>query len=94
MTSRLTGWQCLWLVAVLVWGVIVYAQTDWPHRPLINMPVGEALYAFHAEWDARTRRVILNRAGYWLITSAGLYAIGHGIAWSWRGVSSDINHLR
>ena len=82
------GWQRLWLVAVLVRGVIVYVQTEWPHRPHITMPISEELYAFHAEWDARTRRVIIERLGYWLITSAGLYAFGHGIAWSRRGFSS------
>jgi hypothetical protein len=92
--NRLKRWQLLWLIAVLIWGVIVYAQTEWPQRPRPLMPLGEPLYSFHAEWDARTRRVMIDRFAYWLITSAALYAVGHGIAWSRRGVSADINHLK
>lgn len=87
----LARWQWIWAVAALVWGVIVYAQTDWPHRPPSQ---GPALHAFHAEWDARTRRVLIDRLGIWLITSAALYAVGHGIAWSRRGYSNDITRLK
>ena len=90
----LARWQWIWAFAALVWGVIVYAQTDCPNRPLIDLPQGAAPSASHTEWDARTRRVLIDRLGIWLITSAALYAVGHGIAWSSREYSSDITRLK
>jgi hypothetical protein len=93
MVNRLHRWERLWVVAVLVWGVIFYAQTDWPQFPAVYITF-DKLPAVMAAEAAQTRRVLFNRFGYWLLTSAGLYALGHGFAWSRRGFSSDINHLR
>jgi hypothetical protein len=90
---RLNGWKRLWVVAVLVWGVIVYVQTEWPRFPAVYIPV-DSLGPVMAAEAAQTRRVLINRIGYWLLTSAALYAIGHGIAWSRRGMSADVNHLK
>lgn len=95
---RLNGWQRLWVVAVLVWGVVVYWQTDWPRRGIHLNHRGQELSAEHLALDAahaaRTRGVVLDRFGYWVLTSLGLYALGHGIAWSRRGFSEDVSHFR
>jgi hypothetical protein len=91
--KRFSQWQRLWVVAVLVWGAVVYAQTDWPQRPAVHI-THDQLPAVMATEAAQTRRVFINRVGYWLITSAALYAVAHGIAWSRRGFSADLTHLK
>lgn len=93
MMNRINRWQRLWVLVVLVWGVFIYAQTEFPQRPLVNIP-HDSLPAVMAAEAAQEWRILINRFGYWLLTSAGLYVVGHGIAWSRRGLSSDINHLR
>lgn len=86
-------WQWLWAVTALTWGVVVYLKTDWPSFPQVDVPfdsIGPVLEARAAQ----TRRVVIDRVSFWLITSAALYVVGHGFAWSRRAASTDITRLK
>ena len=83
--QRFIRWQWAWLVGALIWGAILWAQTDWPSVSAVDPQTGRPI---------SLSAVVINQAGYWLLTSAAAYFVCHGIAWSRRGISRDISHLR
>jgi len=68
---RITGWQRLWLVAAIVWGVAVLSLVG-------GLQWGNELSA------PRPTDMLLG-ARKWLVPVVAVYALGWGLAWVRRG---------
>ena len=68
---RLNGWQRLWLVASILWAVVILALGG--------------ILQFDGDQTVRSAKEILLVVRLWVVPVAAVYGFGVGLAWVRRG---------
>jgi hypothetical protein len=71
---RLNGWQRLYIVAMLAWGVFLAAMTYLLWQETVGADFADLARSF---------------ALIWIVSGALVYAFGAGVAWICRGFRND-----
>jgi hypothetical protein len=68
---HMNGWQRLWLVTSIVWGVVILALAG--------------LFQFGGDQAVPSSTIVVFLARLWIVPVAAVYASGLGVAWVRRG---------
>jgi hypothetical protein len=70
---HINGWQRLWLLASILWAVVILALSG-------TLQSGHAVLSTH---------VVLFVVRLWIVPVAAVYALGLGLAWVGRGFQGN-----